>query len=210
MAAVDADRSVRPSPPADACPYPRPFPPGFDRCIAYQPTPFIGLDTHNQPLPMIWTCLNLSAGFDASRGGHYPRCMLGDEDARRRWVDRLDDQLVKRMRELRRRFSEFSRPYLEEIWKEKAAQLRSGSGSVPGLLHELANEYLRAAGTFLQENSRELEDLGLPVPAASELLDVAVQSWLRSSSTAPVFEVPDQVLERFPTAGRLFLRPESA
>ena len=71
--------------PADRCPYRRPFPEGFDECGAYQPAPFVGLDTHNNPLPMVWSCRNLRAG-EYPAGGHYARCALGGPTARLRGV----------------------------------------------------------------------------------------------------------------------------
>jgi hypothetical protein len=68
--------------PADACPYPRPFPPGFDECDTFDAQMWVPLDSHFQPLRATRTCRHLSVG--SSGEAFYARCALGDAAARAR------------------------------------------------------------------------------------------------------------------------------
>ncbi len=53
--------------PDDECPYPRPFPPDFDSCPAYQARQFIPLNTMYQPLdPVLTWQLVRAAGSEAA------------------------------------------------------------------------------------------------------------------------------------------------
>ena len=46
-------------PPADACPYPRPFPDGFAECPLYDGERYVPADSKESPLGPIWTCCQL-------------------------------------------------------------------------------------------------------------------------------------------------------
>jgi len=80
-----------PGRPLDACPWPRPFPPGFDQCPAYLQTHFIPIDISNGPLPPVLSCHHLVTRALAHRkGGWYAACEIGDELARRQWLAEAD------------------------------------------------------------------------------------------------------------------------
>ena len=66
--------------PDDACPYPRPFPKGFDECAAFKRR--AGSCTH----------LTIGTYFDGANH-HYGRCRLGDAAAR---MAMLKDHIVLR------------------------------------------------------------------------------------------------------------------
>ena len=61
--------------PADACPYPRPFPADFDACPTFEVEPWAPVDSHFQPLRTQRTCRHLTVG--QGNGSYYPRCALG-------------------------------------------------------------------------------------------------------------------------------------
>lgn len=69
-------RGGRPRP-ADACPHPRPFPPGFADCPAFEPAPFASVTTGHRDLEPVLSCVNLQVRQRADTGGHYPACRLG-------------------------------------------------------------------------------------------------------------------------------------
>jgi hypothetical protein len=70
----------------DRCPYEKPFPPGFDDCPAFRPVQFQPRNLHEEPLPPVLTCRHLGAGWSSESDSFYPRCALGDAEARRRWA----------------------------------------------------------------------------------------------------------------------------
>src|SRR3989442_12635334 len=45
--------------PADECPFPRPFPEGFDQCPPFRPQPFVPMDMSYRVLPEQLTCRRL-------------------------------------------------------------------------------------------------------------------------------------------------------
>src|SRR5713101_9566672 len=88
------DRHPRP---ADECPYPKPFPPGFTDCPAYQATQMVTLDLSHRPLGSVMTCRHLASRLMPNTNYRwYGACVLGDAGARRRLsneigVDRLQN-----------------------------------------------------------------------------------------------------------------------
>ena len=71
--------------PADECPFPRPFPKGFDQCAAFQPEPFVPMDMSYRPLPPMLTCTHLlTRPLPNGKVGWYAACDIGDEAARRK------------------------------------------------------------------------------------------------------------------------------
>ena len=68
--------SSRPGEPADACPFTRPFAPGFSLCAGFAPIDFTTLDLRHSPTQPILTCANLVVGT-IRNGAHYGRCALG-------------------------------------------------------------------------------------------------------------------------------------
>jgi hypothetical protein len=133
---------------------------------------------------------------------------VGDAEARLRWVERLNPDRVNRMRELRRRFAEFARPHVAAIWEAKASSVKDRSRA--SSVRELARRYLALVDGFVNDNASEFEALALPPAAAKALVVAAVEQWLQSTQTPSAFKIPEQILERFPPAGRLFIQPETA
>jgi len=71
--------------PADECPFPRPFPEGFDQCIAFRPQPFVPMDMSYRPLTTMLTCSHLvTRPLPNGKVGWYAACDIGDEEARRK------------------------------------------------------------------------------------------------------------------------------
>ncbi len=72
--------------PADACPYPRPFPDGFAECPLYDGERYVPADSKESPLGTIWICRHLVTrpfNLDGVEH-HYGACRFGGRGARRR------------------------------------------------------------------------------------------------------------------------------
>jgi hypothetical protein len=69
--------------PADACPYPRPFPEGFSECAVFDRLA-LRVPRAAGPTPRsVASCRNLTVGTFWDGGNHhYGRCRLGDGSAR--------------------------------------------------------------------------------------------------------------------------------
>jgi len=74
--------------PADACPYPRPFPDRFVECPLYQGERYVPADSHENPLSTIWMCRHLVTRTFLKEAveHHYGACQFGGRRARRRLV----------------------------------------------------------------------------------------------------------------------------
>ncbi|TMC48179.1 MAG: hypothetical protein E6J14_12840 [Chloroflexi bacterium] len=201
--------------PRDACPYPRPFPVGFEACPAYQAAPLIALTMRYRPLPAVWTCSHLTVRAMAiGQQRFYPRCRLGDEAGRRRWVADVDAVRLGSIRRLQAEMNAATAARLEELWAAKARQLQARSagddlGDSTAELRRLGQVYAREANAFLERRARLLEQLHLPLDACRELLEAMLDAWIEQPDAEPP-EIPSPVLERFPEDVRVFLRPIEA
>jgi len=78
---------------ADACTYSRPFPDDFRGCPAYQRIEFLAVDSQYRPLGRHNGCRHFEVHSLGGRAvGFYGACGLGDAEARRRWVEGVDDR----------------------------------------------------------------------------------------------------------------------
>jgi hypothetical protein len=76
-------------------------------------------------------------------------------------------------------------------------------------MRTLAREYERQARAYLEANSGQLEALHLPVSACLELVASALEFWITRMSMEGAYQVPDPLLERFPSDVRLLIRPHT-
>jgi DNA-binding CsgD family transcriptional regulator len=191
--------------PADECPYPKPFPPDFVECPAYEATQMITLDISHRPLGAVWTCRHLESRLMPNTDYRwYGGCAIGDAEARRRWstavgVDRLYD-----ISQLRQEVSALSGPYIQRLIELKAAQ--PPAGQIQGVVDEFMTEMMR----LLQSRKAVLDELHLPVRAVLELVRTAIDRFVKQGLAESEWEVPDAVLNLFPDDIRSYFRPRQA
>src|SRR6266851_3147458 len=153
---------------ADACTYSRPFPDDFRGCPAYQRIEFLAVDSQYRPLGRHNGCRHFEVHSLGGRAvGFYGACGLGDAEARRRWVERVDERRLEGIRAIGLGLGEATRDVTRELWHAKSEQLRAIRAGQTGASHGrrmkmLAREYERQARAFLGTRSGELEGLGLP------------------------------------------------
>ncbi|HYY46940.1 MAG TPA: hypothetical protein VE951_07765 [Candidatus Angelobacter sp.] len=199
--------------PIDQCPYPKPFQADFDDCPAFQARQFIPLDTMYQPLDPVLTCRHLETRAMAQRHRWYAACALGDAEARRRWVREVGGVRLDRIRELQRQLGSVIAPYSEQLWSLKGQQLRAyrdarDSASVTKALRDLADQVAADSDKFLSEHADAFADVDMPADAARQLIHVAIDRFVDTQFASEVsFEVPDDVLKRFPEPVQTFFRP---
>ncbi len=62
---------------------------------------------------------------------------------------------------------------------------------------------------FLRDRATAFGDVGMPIDAARRLIQLAIDRFIDTRFAAEIsFEVPDDVLRRFPEPVRTFFRPE--
>ena len=200
--------------PEDECPYPKPFSDGFADCPAFQARQFIPLDTLYQPLEPVLTCRHLETRSMTQRHRWYGACALGNADARRRWARQVGVARLERIRTMQRELGAAIAPYTTRLWALKGQQLRAfrdGTDAGPATveLRQLAAELTAELDRFLQKRSAAFAGVDMPIDAAGRLIAVAIDRFIDTTYAAEIsFEVPDDILQRFPEPVRAFFRPD--
>jgi hypothetical protein len=197
----------------DECPYPKPFPADFDECPAFQPRQFIPLDTLYQPLEPVLTCRHLETRSLPERHRWYAACALGDAEARRNWASQVGVARLERIRAVQREMGAAIAPFSKRLWELKGKQLRAirdGHDTAPitAELRDLAGQMGVELNAFLREHSAGFAEIEMPIEATRQLVQVAIDRFIDTQFAAEIsFEVPDDVLKRFPEPVRTFFRP---
>jgi hypothetical protein len=200
--------------PDDECPYPKPFSEYFDDCPGFQPRQFIPLDTLYQPLEPVLTCRYLETRSMTERHRWYGACALGNSDARSRWARQVGVVRLARIRAVQRELGAAIAPYTTRLWELKGQQLRAirdGRDAVPATLElrGLAGKMTAELDEFLSKRGAAFAEIDMPVDAASKLVQVAIDRFIDTQYASEIsFEVPDDILQRFPEPVRSFFRPE--
>ena len=211
--------------PADECPYPKPFPPGFAECPAYQATQMITLDISHRPLGAVWTCRHLESRLMPNTDYRwYGACAIGDAEARRHWSQSVGPGRLYEISQVRQEVAALSGPYIQRLVELKAAQQaapeRGGSVSVVDAQREpralarqiegVVDEFMTEMMHLLQERKALLDELHLPLRACLQLIRIAIDRFVQQGLTEPEWEVPDEVLTLFPDDIRSYFRPRQA
>lgn len=205
------DMLDRPHRPADECPYPKPFPPDFMDCPAYQATQVVTLDLSHRPLGSVMTCRHLESRLMPNTNYRwYGACVLGDAAARRRWsnavgIDRLHD-----ISTLRQEVSSLSMPYVQQLLEMKNAPPGDNPLAHTRQLQAVVDEFMTRMTKLLRERKPVLDELHLPLEACVRLLGIAIERFVHQGMSEAEWEVPDEVLMLFPDDVRDYFRPRRA
>ncbi len=189
-----ASRHTRP---ADECPYPKPFPPDFVDCPAYEATQMVTLDLSHRPLGSVMTCRHLESRLMPNTNYRwYGACVLGDAEARRRWsnavgIDRLHD-----ISALRQEVSALSMPYIQRLLDLKNAPVGDNPLAHARLMRGVVDDFMTKMTALLRERKAVLDQLHL--------------RFVQQGFTESGWEVPDEVLVLFPDDVRAYFRPRRA
>jgi len=64
---------------------------------------------------------------------------------------------------------------------------------------------------FLRKRSTAFDDIDMPIDATRKLIQVAIDRFIDTKYASEIsFEVPDDILQRFPAPVRAFFRPEAS
>jgi hypothetical protein len=125
------------------------------------------------------------------------------------WVARLE-----RIRSVQRELGAAIAPYTTRLWELKGQQLRAirdGSDAGPATieLQRLAGKMTTELDQFLHKRNVAFAEIDMPIDAARKLIQVAMDRFIDTHYASEIsFEVPDEILQRFPESVRTFFRPE--
>ena len=204
-------RAEVPGRPADRCPYQKPFAAGFDGCPAYTLAEFTALDLQHRPLPPVLSCRHLVVGSGPRRGGHYPRCRIGDATARLDWSVRVGKSRAGQLTALRDASRAAFRAHQARLWEAKGRTLRDGSDTAADRdLAAAIDDFRVSADAFYRSREKELTEAGISVDSLLELVRRMLLRFQESRTGAPDQEIPEELLRDLPADFRLLLRPDGA
>lgn len=194
--------------PEDECPYPKPFPPGFVECPAYEATQMVTLDISHRPLGAVWTCRHLESRLMPNTDYRwYGACAIGDAEARRRWSAAIGVDRLYEISRLRQEVSAISGPYIQRLIELKSQpETQQVLRQMQGAVDEFMTEMMR----LLQSRKTVLDELHLPLRAVLQLVRIAIDRFVEQGLREPEWEVPDEVLTQFPDDIRSYFRPRPA
>jgi len=202
------DRHLRPT---DECPYPKPFPPDFPDCPAYQATQMVTLDLSHRPLGSIMTCGHLESRLMPNTNYRwYGACVLGDAEARRRWSNAIGADRLHDISTLRQEVSALSMPYIQRLIELKSLPAGSNPLAHTRQLQGVVDDFMTKMTLLLRERKAVLDQLHLPLEACIRLLGISIDRFVAQGLTEAEWEVPDEVLVLFPDDVRAYFRPGRA
>ena len=202
--------------PADVCPYPRPFPPGFRDCPAYRSSRLMPFDSRYRPLKPERTCQHLQVGSTQVAGRYYARCAVGTAADRQHWTDPERERLLAEVEALSEVIELRTGALTVALWAAKARQLQamdnpSAGGSAEAAtaeLEQMAGRYLVEIEAVFEDEIERLKRLDLPLDTCMELFRELLQRWVpQRSGESPA--IPDELVERFPEQAWWLLRPRT-
>ena len=197
--------------PADECPYPKPFPPNFTDCPAYQATQMVTLDLSHRPLGSVMTCRHLESRLMPNTNYRwYGACVLGDAEARRRWSNALGADRLHEISALRQEVSALSMPYVQRLLELKNAPVGDNPVAHTRQVQFVVDDFMTKMTYLLRERKAVLDELHLPLEACIRLLAIAIDRFVQQGLNEAEWVVPDEVLALFPDDVRTYFRPGRA
>jgi DNA-binding CsgD family transcriptional regulator len=197
--------------PADECPYPKPFPPGFSECPAFQATQMVALDISSRPLGSILTCRHLESRLMPKADFRwYGACVIGDAEARRRWSNQLGADRLGEINALRQEISTLSAPYVQRLWQLKTAEVHDPAlaSTFQQQIESTVDEFMAQMRQVLRQREAVLDQLHLPLEACIRLVRLAIDRFVDRGVSEAQWEVPDEILALFPGDVRAYFRPQ--
>ena len=138
--------------PADECPYPKPFPPNFTECPAFQATQMVTLDISHRPLGSVLTCRHLESRLVPNTDYRwYGACVIGDAEARRRWSNDVGPTRLHEISTLRQEVSALSGPYVQRLMELRVAAFQQGVAGPTDDMKIVVAQFMRDMTSLLQE-----------------------------------------------------------
>src|SRR5438105_6457468 len=196
--------------PADECPYPKPFPPGFAECPAFQATQMVALDISFRPLGSISTCRHLESRLMPNTNFRwYGACVIGDAEARRRWSSKVGASRLRDISTLRQEVSTVSGPYVQRLWELKSTQQNDPAmiETINRQIEAAVDQFMTQMREVLRNRRAVLDELHLPLEACLRLVRLAIDQFVERGLSEADWEVPDDVLALFPDDVHSYFRP---
>jgi anti-anti-sigma regulatory factor len=163
----------------DRCRFQHDFDHGRVPCAAFQALPFMAATSYGKPLGTHIACAHLRAG-ESGRNHFYPRCALGGDRERLRWVANVGPGTVAVARSLQAEFESVASRYRPRLIAAKATLLTEAPprrGQCRAALAALIREFLSEIDVFISLNAARIAHTGLSPASLSSMATGALLEW---------------------------------
>jgi anti-anti-sigma regulatory factor len=164
---------------ADQCRFQHAFEYGPVPCAGFQSQPFIAATSFGKPLGTHIACAHLRAG-ESARNQFYPRCALGGDRERLRWVASVGPGTVEVARSLQAEFESVASQYRPRLIAAKATLLHEAPPrrrEARDALAALAREFLAEVEAFIDDNAARISQTGYSAASLNSMAATALLAW---------------------------------
>lgn len=168
--------------PSDRCHFGRHFEQSSIDCPAFQRSQFIAATSYGKPLGAHIACAHLTAG-ELQTNQFYPRCSLGSDLERLRWLEMMGPARLEVQRNLG---AEFERLYPDSLRKLIAAKAKAlaeppDSRSARVALAAVVREFIDEFGAFVNKHAARIAELGFSPRDLTAQAAIVLGEWQNSS-----------------------------
>jgi len=195
------------------------FGPSFDQntveCPAFQPHPFVAATSYGKPLGTHIACAHLQVG-EFGPNQFYPRCALGSERERVRWIAMVGRGKIELQRALQAEFEALNADFRRRLIDAKAALLGAAPARAELAQDALAatvREFLVDFDSFVGAHAARIAELGVSPAMVTATAARVLAEWQRSKRLdLPVADSTwmGRPVPLEPTPGENVLRAESS
>jgi hypothetical protein len=140
----------------------------------------------------------------------YGACVLGDEEARRRWSNAIGVDRLHGISTLRQEVAALSMPYVQQLLDLKNGPVGDDPLAHTRQLQAVVDEFMTRVTALLRERKPVLDQLHLPLEACVRLLGIAIDRFMQQRPVEAEWELPDEVVTLFPDDVQAYFRPRQA
>lgn len=148
-------------------------------CAAFQSLPFIAATSYGKPLGTHIAHAHLRAG-ESGRNQFYPRCVLGGNRERLRWVANVGPGTVEVARSLQAEFERVAARYRPRLIAAKATLLNAPPprrGQSRDALAALIRDFLVEVDTFINRNTARISQTGFSPESLTAMATRGLLEW---------------------------------
>jgi anti-anti-sigma regulatory factor len=160
--------------PRDRCSFGRDFDRGTIQCPAFQRAQFIAATSYGKPLGTHVACAHLTVG-ELATNQFYPRCSLGSDNEKMRWVARMGPGRIEVLRVLNAEFETSYAGSLRELIAAKADALAGSPDDRAGraALTIVVRRFVENFSEFVDRHADRIAEIGI---SPSDLIDRATRA----------------------------------
>ena len=168
--------------PSDRCHFGRDFEQPSITCPAFQRSQFIAATSYGKPLGTHIACAHLTAG-ELQTNQFYPRCSLGSDQERQRWLTMMGPARLEVQRTLGAEFEQLYPDSLRKLIAAKALALaeppesRSARLALAAVVREFVDEF----GAFVNKHATRIAELGFSASDLTARAAIVLGEWQNSS-----------------------------